>query len=105
MDGNAKKPYPAGPENTAITAIPQTPMSPLVSMITLIVYFQYMIGSFSFASTGKRNSMVELFTRPVSGVDRKSGRGTSGISSSHVARPHSLAGFHMTSLKFKLQNY
>ena len=32
-----------------------------VSMIILIVYFEYMIGSFSFALTGKCNSMVELF--------------------------------------------
>ena len=31
-------------------------------MIILIVYFEYMIGSFSFALTGKCNSMVELFT-------------------------------------------
>ena len=31
-------------------------------MIILMVYFEYMIGSFSFALTGKCNSMVELFT-------------------------------------------
>ena len=34
-------------------------------MIVLIVcsqYFEYMIGSFSFALTGKCNSMVELYT-------------------------------------------
>ena len=31
-------------------------------MIILIVYFEYMIGSFSFALMGKCNSMVELFT-------------------------------------------
>ena len=29
-------------------------------MIILIVYFEYMIGSFSFALTGKCNSMVDL---------------------------------------------
>ena len=31
-------------------------------MIILIVYFEYMIGSFFFALTGKCNSMVDLFT-------------------------------------------